>query len=155
MKTIILILLASFATLTSTIFAGPADEVKKLADSLRGNKEALMKLKPTAAQIAQIAQIAATDEDAKALSAYADQLFASIPATGIDGKPGQTETLVTSGDSLPGGYAQQAAHFKKGVAIYGFKYVVPGETSGMAFDGLVKLGETWVMIPKAWRAFAK
>ena len=152
MKTITLIILASFAALTSTIFAGPVDEVKKLADSLRGNKEALMKLKPTAAQIAQIA---ATDEDAKALAAYAEQLFASIPAAGIDGKPGQTETLVTSGDSLPGGYAQQAAHFKKGVAIYGFKYVVPRETSGMAFDGLVKVGETWVMIPKAWRAFAK
>ena len=152
MKTITLIILASFEALTSTIFAGPVDEVKKLADSLRGNKEALMKLKPTAAQIAQIA---ATDEDAKALAGYAGQLFASIPATGIDGKPGQTETLVTSGDSLPGGYAQQAAHFKKGVAIYGFKYVVPGETSGMAFDGLVKVGETWVMIPKAWRAFAK
>jgi hypothetical protein len=132
--------------------AGPADEVKRIADSLRGNKEALMKLKPTAAQIAEIA---ANEEDAKALAAYTEQLFASIPAKGIDGKPGQTETLVTSGDSLPGGYAQQAAHFKKGVAIYGFKYVMPGETSGMAFDGLVKLGETWVMIPKAWRAFAK
>lgn len=151
MKTITLIILASFAALTS-IFAAPQDEVKKIADSLRGNKEALMKLKPTAAQIAQIA---ATDEDAKALTAYTEQLYSSIPATGIDGKAGQSETLVTSGETLPGGYAQQAAHFKKGVAIYGFKYVVPGETSGMAFDGLVKLGETWVMIPKAWRAFAK
>lgn len=152
MKTIILVLLASFATLASTVLAGPADEVKKIAESLRGNKEALMKLKPTAEQIAQIT---ATDEDAKALSAYTEQVFASIPATGIDGKPGQTEVLVTSGDSLPGGYAEQAAHFKKGVAIFGFKYVVPGETSGMAFDGLVKLGDTWVMVPKAWRAFAK
>lgn len=152
MKTIILTIFASFAALTSTLFAGPEDDVKKLADSLRGNKEALMKLKPTAAQIAQIA---ATEEDAKALATYAEQVFAGIPATGINGKPGQTGTLVTSGNSLPGGYTQQAAHFKKDVAIYGFKYVVPGETSGMAFDGLVKVGETWVMIPKAWRAFAK
>ena len=159
MKTIILTILASFAALTSTTLANPEDEVKKLAESLRGNKEALMKLKPTARQIAEIA---ANDEDAKALSAYVEQLFASIPAAGINWKPGQTEILVYSGqigetseDSLPGGYTRYAAHFKNGVAIYGFKYVVPGETAGMAFDGLVKLGEGWVMIPKAWHAFEK
>lgn len=148
----------SFAALTSTMLSGSEDEVKKLAEGLRGNKEALMKLKPTAGQIVQIA---ANDEDAKALSAYVEQQFANIPATGINVKGGQSEILVTSGVmpadlySLPGGYAQQAAHFKKGVAIFGFQYVAPGETSGMAFDGLVKLGKEWVMIPKAWRAFAK
>jgi hypothetical protein len=152
MKYTTLLILASFAAFTSTVFAGPMEEVKKLAESLRGNKAMLMTLKPTAGQIAQIA---ASDDDAKALSVYAEQLFAGLPATGIDGKPGQTAIVVTSGESLPGGYVQQAAHFKKGLAIYGFKYVAPGETSGMAFDGLVKVGETWVMIPKAWRAFAK
>ncbi len=152
MKTLILTLFAAFAALTSTTFAGAEDEVKTIAASVRGNRAALEKLKPTAAQIAQIA---ATDEDAKALVAYVDSLYAGLPAGGINGKPEQTEVLVTSGKSLPGGYSMQAAHFKKGVEIYGFKYVEPGKTLGMSYDGLVKLGDTWVMIPKAWRAFAK
>jgi hypothetical protein len=143
---------------TSTTLAGPSDEVKKLAESLRGNKDALMKLKPTAGQIAQIA---ANDEDAKELSAYVERVFADVPAEGINAKPGQSEILVMSGvmpadlDSLPGGYAQQAAHFRKGVAIYGFEYVAPGETAGIQVDGLVKLASGWVMIPGAWSAFEK
>ena len=112
MKTLILTLFAAFAALTSTTFAGAEDEVKALAGGLRGNRAALEKLKPTAAQIAQIA---ATDEDAKALAAYVETLYAGLPAAGIDGKPGQSEVLVTSGKSLPGGYAMQAEHFKKGV----------------------------------------
>ncbi len=145
------VLATSPATLRAQTPAALQQEVKQLATTLRGNKAPLMKLKPTTAQIAQIA---ATDDDAKLLAAYADQLFASLPEAGLTAKPDQTEVLVTSGDGLPGGYTQQAAHFKKDIAIYGFKYVAPGSTTGMAYDGLVKLGDAWVMIPKMWRAFA-
>lgn len=60
-----------------------------------------------------------------------------------------------SGDALPGGYTQQAAHLKPGLKVYGFEYVVPGEQHGMSYDGLVKLNGKWVMIPKMWRAFTK
>ena len=77
----------------------------------------------------QIAEIAANDEDAKALSAYVEQVFASVPAAGINGNPGQTEIYLHAGrlsrestdcGDLPGGYAEYATHFKKGVVIYGF-----------------------------------
>jgi hypothetical protein len=127
-------------------------EVTKLARSLRGNRAALLKLKPTSAQIKAIA---ATPEDAALLSDYTEKLFASLPAEGLTAKEGQTTELVTGPSDLPGGYQQQAAHLNPKLAIHGFKYVAPGETIGMAYDGLVKVDGTWVMIPKMWRAFAK
>jgi hypothetical protein len=129
-----------------------ATEVQKIAKSLRGDGALLLKLKPTAAQIAAIA---ATMEDAALLADYTEKLFASLPAGGLTAKDGQTAELVVGPADLPGGYQQQAAHFSKDVAIYGFKYVAPGETIGMAYDGLVLVDGKWVMIPKMWRAFAK
>ena len=54
--------------------ATPKDEIKSVAIALRGNRANLMKLKPTAAQVAQIA---ATPEDAAKLNAYVEKLFAS------------------------------------------------------------------------------
>ncbi|MBS0661167.1 MAG: hypothetical protein JSR82_23350 [Verrucomicrobia bacterium] len=124
-------------------------EVTDIATKLRGGgKDALMKYKPTAAQIEKIA---ATPDDAKALTAYVESMFASIPANGLAAKDGQTEIIVSN--ELPGGYARTTSKFKPGVAIYAFKFVKPGETLGMAFDGLMKVDGAWVMIPKAWRAF--
>lgn len=128
----------------------PSKEVKALAAELRGNAKKLQELKPTAEQIAQIA---ATKEDAALLSKYVDTVFESLPADGLPSKPDQTVILFTGPKDLPGGYASNASHFKKGLAIYGFEYVAPGTTAGMAFDGLVKLDGKWVMIPKMWRAF--
>jgi hypothetical protein len=129
-----------------------AAEVQKIAKSLRGDGALLLKLKPTAEQIKAIA---ATPEDAALLADYTEKLFASLPPTGLTAKDGQTAELVVGPADLPGGYQQQAAHFSKNVAIYGFKYVAPGETTGMAYDGLVLVDGKWVMIPKMWRAFAK
>src|SRR5258707_558367 len=48
--------------------APPKDEIKSIAVALRGNRAALMKLKPTPAQGAQIA---ANPDDAAKLNAYA------------------------------------------------------------------------------------
>ncbi|MBX7211026.1 MAG: hypothetical protein K1X78_22160 [Verrucomicrobiaceae bacterium] len=130
--------------------SGMEDVVRGLAAALRGNKAALLKLKPADAQIAAIT---ATADDAKALAAYAEKVFANIPESGVDGKPGQTKILVTTPDNLPGGYAKHAAHLKQGIQIYGFEFVEPGKTAGMAFDGLVLVDGAWIMIPKMWRAF--
>ncbi len=124
-------------------------EIVALATTLRGNKDALMKLKPTPAQIAEIA---ASEEDAKKLTTYMESVFAALPPNGLAAKPTQTEVFVEDG-GIAGGYTKHAAHFKTGVGIYGFKYVEPGKTSGMAVDGLVKVNGSWIMIPKMWRAF--
>lgn len=126
-------------------------EITDIAVKLRGGgKDALMKFKPTAAQIEKIA---ATPDDAKALTAYVESMFASIPKDGLAAKEGQTEVLVSN--ELPGGYTRTANKFKPGTAIYAFKFVKPGETLGMAFDGLMRVDGAWIMIPKAWRAFGQ
>ena len=38
---------------------------------------------------------------------------------------------------FPGGYKAVLPHLKPGNAIVRFKFVKPGETHGMAFDGLI------------------
>jgi len=129
------------------------DEVLEIARVLQSNLGAATQWKPTSAQIEQIT---ATPEDAKKLAAYVDNLYPQLP----DGKPaakaGQTEVRTRGPDldSLPGGYAQHIDHFKSGIEIYGFKYVEPGETFGMSYDGLFNVEGEWIFIPKAWRAFA-
>ena len=83
---------------------------------------------------------------------------------GIGPKEGQTEVLVWkatteelqagTGDAgeFPGGYKAAAPKLKPGLVFYRFKFVKPGETTGMAYDGLVRLDGRWRMFPKPWRA---
>lgn len=78
-------------------------------------------------------------------------------------KPGQTDALVFAAPSekflgdnefsheFPGGYRKIANKLKPGNVWVRFKYVVPGETTGMAYDGLVYLDDHWAWFPKPWR----
>lgn len=75
-------------------------------------------------------------------------------------KEGQTELKIFGATSeelvsgtgnaaeFPGGYKKIAAKLKPGNTIYRFKFVQPGETLGMSYDGLVKINGRWVMFPK-------
>ena len=66
-----------------------------------------------------------------------------------------TDSLIAKGWELgqfPGGYKDVVAYLKPGVTIARFKFVEPGKTLGMAFDGLVHVNGRWVFIPKPWRA---
>jgi hypothetical protein len=90
-------------------------------------------------------------------------MFASSQAV-IGPKAGQTAVLVTltttgrlksGGPDLaefPGGYADVAPYFNQDVPIVRFKFVEPGETLGMAFDGLAFVNGRWVIMPKPWAA---
>ncbi len=129
-------------------------EVRHFAELLRENLGNVAAYRP---DDSQIEAIAATAEDAMKLRAYVEQVYAQIPSSGSAAKQGQTE-IITRGPELrdlPGGYSQQIGHFREGIRIYSFKYVEPGKTSGMAYDGLIPIGNKWVFIPKAWRAFAQ
>jgi hypothetical protein len=132
--------------------AQPEAEVSKLAAQLMKDTSLLAGLRPSPAEIREIAADAAS---AQALQDYVEMVYGKLGEISSLAKPGQTEILVSKGDGLPGGYEQQGSHFRPGIAIYGFEYVVPGETAGMAYDGLVKVNGRWVLIPKAWRAFDK
>jgi hypothetical protein len=35
--------------------------------------------------------------------------------------------------------------------VYRWKFTKPGETLGMAFDGLYQINGRWVLMPKPWR----
>jgi hypothetical protein len=97
----------------------------------------------------------------KAMEAY-NQLWDQYPMT-VKPNPGQTELLLwkasveelknSTGDSqqFPGGYRDIIRHIKPGHTIYYFKFVEPGKTLGLAFDGLVFINGHWVLIPKPWR----
>jgi hypothetical protein len=118
------------------------------------------------------AQIWPKDADIRAVYAepFASLLIAHYakewrPGIAIGPKPGQTEVLVdmtttslfidgerSAGDVLPGGYRRVAQYLKRDIPIGRFKFVKSGERIGLAFDGLVRIGDRWVMIPKPWRA---
>jgi hypothetical protein len=83
----------------------------------------------------------------------------------VKGKPDQTSVLVWSAtaeevkswsgaarEHFPGGYQKVGAHLRPGVRLYAFKFVVPGETLGMAFDGLAHVNGHWCIFPKPFRA---
>jgi hypothetical protein len=55
-------------------------------------------------------------------------------------------------DHFPGGYQQVAPHLKPGVTLYAFKFVEPGKTLGMAYDGLAFVNGQWRLFPKPFRA---
>lgn len=65
-----------------------------------------------------------------------------------------TEALKTGGDGageFPGGYKGIAEQLEPGVMLYRFKFVEPGKTLGMAFDGLAHVNGRWTIFPKPWR----
>lgn len=83
----------------------------------------------------------------------------------VRGKPGQREVLAWGASSeeikawsgaaaqhFPGGWKDVAPQLKPGLRIYAFKFVEPGQTLGMAFDGLVRVNGQWRIFPKPWRA---
>jgi hypothetical protein len=53
---------------------------------------------------------------------------------------------------FPAGYAQVVPHVRRDVPWVAFTFTEPGETAGMAYDGLVWLVGRWVWFPKPWRA---
>ena len=78
---------------------------------------------------------------------------------------GQTDVLVDSVRSadvrawneaaqkvLPGGWAKMKGQIKDGYTLFRFKFVKPGERSGMVYDGLILVNGHWRIFPKAWRA---
>lgn len=127
-------------------------EVKAIAKAVRGNKEELLKLKPTRAQLADIAVSA---EATQKLETYVKGLFAELPEGGLEADEDETKIVVFSGDDLPGGYRQHADNLNKDVKVYGFEFLSPGKDAGTSCDGLIKVRGKWILVPKLWRAFAE
>ena len=144
------------------IASAPADGPKALLEGF---------LKPGADHAALTKPLRPTKADYEAVfePAFAAQLEAAKTPLWDSGgavlapKPGQTELLLNSATSddfkkgtaaaaeFPGGYKQVADKFKPGVTLYRFKFVEPGKTIGMAYDGLVLVNGNWRLFPKPWQ----
>jgi hypothetical protein len=131
------------------------------ADLQAQGKALLIKfLDPAADRAADIRAVYAEPLASKLIAGYAQMHQAGAA---IGPKPGQTELLyvyATTGQlktgapvagEFPGGYAQVKQYILKDVPIVRFKFVSPGETTGMAYDGLVHVNGRWVFMPKPWR----
>jgi len=145
-------------------FPGTADGGKALVNALltATDKPAFItKLKPTQADLEALFDASVVT----AMGAHVDKMFAAVGEVGA--KDGQTEVLFMSASSddfktgaeparkFPGGYKHIADKLKPGVTWYAWKFVKPGETSGMAFDGLAYVNGHWVWVPKPFRAVAE
>lgn len=142
---------------------GTQDEARQLLEDLaRPNadvKALSAKLQPKAADYAAIfiagsAVKAQTNYDkewagGKMLITHApDQTDLKLFAAKVD----EIASGKGQGVEFPGGYKKVIAQFKPGVTIYAWRFVRPGEKTGMAYDGLVFVNGHFVWLPKPWRA---
>mgnify|MGYP007134684063 CR=1 FL=1 len=98
----------------------------------------------------------------KAETVYAS-LWEMVKTRPVGPKEGQTELLLWSATTdelkkgtgnaskFPGGYQKAVNHLKPGLMVCRWKFVAPGKTLGMAFDGLYNINGRWVLMPKPWR----
>ncbi|MEL7255936.1 MAG: HdeA/HdeB family chaperone [Pseudomonadota bacterium] len=115
-------------------------------------------MRPTEAEIRAVYAPPLAD---RLIGLYA-QMFQ--PGVAIGPNPGQTEVLLwgsTTADlragapvlaEFPGGYKEVRGAMQGEFPIFRFKFVKPGERSGMAFDGLIYINDRYVLMPKPWRA---
>jgi hypothetical protein len=142
-------------------FPGDDAGARRLVAALQsGTASFLPLLRPTDAELAVLFEADAT----AAVRAYVDPLYTEIKPAAVGAKEGQSELILTPGTSddfragtgaaaeFPGGYKEHGAKFRPGVRWYRWQFVKPGETSGMAYDGLAHVQGRWVWIPKPWRA---
>lgn len=101
-------------------------------------------------------------EVAPAVEQAAAELFASFrPEIELYfPKPDQTELrvwaasveeLVAGHPEFPGGYAAVAPFLLDGPTWYRWRIAAPGTELGLAYDGLVDLGDHFAWFPKPWR----
>ena len=130
--------------LLATIVAGPAEDILR---ALRPRDEDYDRVfVPEAADKARAGYLSLWNSPPKSL-----------------GKGGQTEVHAYACDAeslrsdnefsrnFPGGYKQVAGFLKPECVWLAFKVVVPGQSTGMAYDGLVFLDDHWAWFPKPWR----
>lgn len=146
---------------SSTPSISAKDLLNKFFEPNADFKKLTADLKPTSADYAAYFD---TSVAAEAEKNY-DTLWNNSPA--FQPQAGQTELLLYKatteeiknktgeGADFPGGYADVIDKIKPNQTIYHFKFVKPGETLGMAFDGLVYINSHWVLFPKPWKTITK
>ncbi len=132
-------------------FLKPGADLKKLTMQLKPEKE-------------DYRAFYAEESTAARAEAAFEKLWSGGNAV-VAPKEGQSELLLYSAtpqelkdhsgeaDQFPAGLISMADDLKPGLRVYGFKFVKPGETTGMAFEGLAHVNGKWRLFPKPWRMF--
>ena len=131
-------------------------------------------MKPDADRKKMTMELRPTKEDYRAFYAnetmaamaetYYDKLWSSGDAV-VAPKEGQTDLKLFSATTEDlSGSKGEAADFpralvtlaelddlKPNLTIYAFKFVKPGESTGMAFEGLTHINGHWRLFPKPWK----
>lgn len=174
MKNIITVLVwTALAAVISTACGGGKDFSTIYPPTKDGAKSLLEEfLKPGADCKKMTTDLRPTKEDYRAFygdeatAARAETFFTPLWTGGsavVAPKEGQTELKLfsattqelkdMSGDyaNFPTGMAALADDLKPNLTIYAFKFVKPGETTGMAFEGLTNVNGHWRLFPKPWK----
>lgn len=158
-------------SLLSIVAASKPQGQEGPGSSAEAKARLLQFLDPAADRVALTAALKPTEADIRAVygAPLADQLVAMYaamftPGAAIGPKPGQDEVILIrtttaslkDGDAVlrefPGGYEKVRGYFVGDVPIVRFKFVEQGQTTGLAFDGLIYVKDRWVLMPKPWRA---
>jgi hypothetical protein len=169
------LMLAAFIAIGLAGCGGGQSSAAKFPGTKDGARALLAEfLKPDADRKKMTMDLRPTKEDYRAF--YADEATAARAETFSDilwssgdavvaPKEGQTELKLFSAtteqlnEAVPEGEAAQfptglqslASNLKPNLTIYGFKFVKPGESTGMAFEGLTHINGHWRLFPKPWR----
>lgn len=133
--------------------------IQEFIDNPENAEELSNKLRPTTEDYAAVFSDAEFAKKAEEIYNGAWDSGALV----LKGKPGQTEMKIFSAttedllagneksDQFPGGFKRVASKFNKGITIYVFKLIKPGEEYGMSFNGLIHVNGHWRIFPKPWR----
>lgn len=65
--------------------------------------------------------------------------------------PKEMEDMSGETSEMPPSLLALGSSLKPDVTVYTFKFVAPGESAGMAFEGLTYVNGKWKLFPKPWR----
>lgn len=164
--TLAVICLAGCSSQSSTAnFPGTKDGAKSLLQEFlkpdADRKKLTMELRPTKEDYRAFY---ADESTATRAETYFDKLWSSGDAV-VAPKEGQTELKLFSAttEEMREGKGEstefpsslntlaETNNLKPNLTIYTFKFVKPGESTGMAFEGLTHINGHWRLFPKPWR----
>lgn len=175
-KTTLAFVWTSLIAICLTACGGGSQTVSEKYPGTKDGARALLQefMKPDADRKKLTMELRPTKEDYRAFYAdestatraetYFDKLWSSGNAV-VAPKDGQTELKLVSatteelknsqGESseFPSAMTSLAStdNLKPNLTIYAFKFVKPGESLGMAFEGLTYVNGHWRLFPKPWR----
>jgi len=143
-------------------YPGTEDGAKQMLTDLRTSSDAAGMTKALQPTSADYKAVFTDDFAAKAEKGYAE--LWNDPKTVITADAANTELKLSKATTddikawtpaveadFPGGYQKVKDDFKPGLTVYRWKYTKPGETLGMAYDGLIYVNNHWAWFPKPWR----